>query len=349
MVTINKNSNRPYYEQLVIGIKEDILHGILEPGEKVPSVREMAKQLLMNPNTVGKAYKVLESEQVLVTVKGKGTFVKKQANIPRDEERIHDLHQQFHILVIEAKHLQVTDEELQEWLKQAKKRFRRFTIMKVSHLTKTIDQKLILEDITFELTSNELVGLIGRNGSGKTTLFRTIAGHYYTDGGEITIDDKNIETMPKERQHIFYIDEKENFLSQYSLKKINAFYRAAYPNFDQDLFVSLMHEHELPLRLSYNRMSKGMQGLFQMILAVCSNATYLLLDEPFDGLDVIVRKKVIGLLLENMSETKRTTLIASHNLDELEKRFFAIAVQFVNQKRVCLAQFFQIIVWYDKE
>ena len=190
--------------------------------------------------------------------------------------------------------------------------------MKVSHLTKTIDQKLILEDITFDLTSNELVGLIGRNGSGKTTLFRTIAGHYYTDSGEITIDDKNIETMPKERQHIFYIDEKENFLNQYSLKKINAFYRAAYPNFDQDLFVSLMQEHELPLRLSYNRMSKGMQGLFQMILAVCSNATYLLLDEPFDGLDVIVRKKVIGLLLENMSETKRTTLIASHNLDELE-------------------------------
>lgn len=121
MVTINKNSSRPYYEQLVIGIKEDILHGILIPGERVPSVREMAKQLLMNPNTVSKAYKVLESEQVLVTVQGKGTFVKKQENMPRDEHRIQALQQQFHILVIEAKHLQVTDEEIQQWLKQAKK------------------------------------------------------------------------------------------------------------------------------------------------------------------------------------------------------------------------------------
>lgn len=121
MVTINKNSSRPYYEQIVIGIKEDILHGILEPGERVPSVREMAKQLLMNPNTVSKAYKVLESEQVLVTVQGKGTFVKKQENTPRDERRIQKLQQQFHILVIEAKHLQVTDEEIQQWLKQAKK------------------------------------------------------------------------------------------------------------------------------------------------------------------------------------------------------------------------------------
>lgn len=78
--------------------------------------------------------------------------------------------------------------------------------MKVTHLTKKIDQQAILEDVNFDLVTNEIVGLIGRNGSGKTTLFRTIAGHYYTDGGEITINDKNIELFPKERQHIFYID-----------------------------------------------------------------------------------------------------------------------------------------------
>ena len=63
---------------------------------------------------------------------------------------------------------------------------------------------------------------------------------------------------------------------------------------------------------------KGMQGLYKMILAIASNADYLLLDEPFDGLDIIVRKKVIGLLLENLSESNRTAIIASHNLNELE-------------------------------
>lgn len=71
MVRIDKNSSRAYYEQLVLGIKEDILHGVLQPGDKIPSVREMAKQLLMNPNTISKAYKVLENEKVLVTVKAK--------------------------------------------------------------------------------------------------------------------------------------------------------------------------------------------------------------------------------------------------------------------------------------
>lgn len=119
MVKIDKKSHRPFYEQLVIGIKEDILQGILEPGDQIPSVREMAKILLMNPNTISKAYKVLESEQVLVTVKGKGTFVKQVESRPRDLRRIEELQQQFNELVIEAKHLQVNETEIKQWLKEA--------------------------------------------------------------------------------------------------------------------------------------------------------------------------------------------------------------------------------------
>ena len=119
MVKIDKDSHRPFYEQLVIGINEDILQGILEPGDQIPSVREMAKILLMNPNTISKAYKVLESEQVLVTVKGKGTFVKQVESRPRDLRRIEELQQKFNELVIEAKHLQVNETEIKQWLKEA--------------------------------------------------------------------------------------------------------------------------------------------------------------------------------------------------------------------------------------
>jgi ABC-2 type transport system ATP-binding protein len=190
--------------------------------------------------------------------------------------------------------------------------------MKITGLTKKIEQKTIIENITFTLNKNEIVGLIGRNGSGKTTLFRTIASQYQLDAGKITIDEQALLDAPQLKEAIFYIDEKENFLSSYSLKKINGFYRSAYTNFDQNLYLELMQSNELPLNHSYRRMSKGMQGLYKMILALASNATYLLLDEPFDGLDIIVRKKVIGLLLENLSEANRTAIIASHNLNELE-------------------------------
>lgn len=190
--------------------------------------------------------------------------------------------------------------------------------MKIEHVTKIIDQQPIIEDVNFSLSCGEIVGLIGRNGSGKTTLFRTIAGHYLLDDGEISIEDQRIDLHPQFKEEIFYIDEKENFLNAYSLRKINQLYRWAYPRFDQDLYLETMQLHGLPLNHSYRRMSKGMQGLYKMILAIASNATFLLLDEPFDGLDVIVRKKVVGLLLENLGESQRTALIASHNLNELE-------------------------------
>ncbi|WP_288225877.1 GntR family transcriptional regulator [uncultured Enterococcus sp.] len=119
MVRIDKNSSRAYYEQLVLGIKEDILHGILQPGDKIPSVREMAKQLLMNPNTISKAYKVLEIERVLVTVKGKGTFVRAIEESPRDELRVQELKQTLNELIIEARHLQISQEELIHWVKES--------------------------------------------------------------------------------------------------------------------------------------------------------------------------------------------------------------------------------------
>nr|HRM13074.1 ATP-binding cassette domain-containing protein [Flavobacterium sp.] len=143
--------------------------------------------------------------------------------------------------------------------------------MKLSQISKQIQGKKILEEIHFTLAKNEIIGLIGRNGSGKTTLFRTISGQYLPDTGEISLDGINVATNPRVRSEIFYIDEKENFLNLYSLKKISEFYQQAYPKFDQDLFTALLKQHQLPPHLGYRQMSKGMQGLFQMILAICSN------------------------------------------------------------------------------
>ncbi|WP_137665596.1 ATP-binding cassette domain-containing protein [Enterococcus hulanensis] len=190
--------------------------------------------------------------------------------------------------------------------------------MIVKQLTKTIDHRSVLKDIEFELFESEIVGLVGLNGSGKTTLLRVLAGQYLPDTGDITIDQKSVFQHPIVKQEIFFIDEKENFLRTYSLRKIAKFYQIAYPKFNQLLFSDLVKKHEFSLKQNYRQLSKGQQALFQIILAVCSNARYLLLDEPFDGLDVIVKKEVIGLLMEHLGEHSRTALISSHNLTELE-------------------------------
>ncbi|WEG72494.1 GntR family transcriptional regulator [Vagococcus intermedius] len=114
---INKNSPYPFYEQVVLGIKEDIVQGIFQPGDKLLSVREMASVLMLNPNTVSKAYKTLESEGVIVTVRGKGTFVSdKQQRHYRNEQQVGKLKEALEKIVIEASYLNVSLPELQSWL-----------------------------------------------------------------------------------------------------------------------------------------------------------------------------------------------------------------------------------------
>lgn len=190
--------------------------------------------------------------------------------------------------------------------------------MNIQQLTKKINSRIILNQLNFDLFPNELVGLVGRNGSGKTTLFRTIAGHYQPDSGQILIDEKDLTQNPEVKQNIFYIDEQYNFLKEYSLMKIVSFYQSAYPAFDMDLLLELMKKYDLSSHHRYRGMSKGMQGLFQVILAICSNARYVLLDEPFDGLDAIIRKNIVRLIVDSLADSGRTFFIASHNLIELE-------------------------------
>lgn len=118
MLSIDKTSSKPYYEQLVLSVKESVVQGLLQPGDQLPSVREAAKQLLMNPNTISKAYKQLEAEQVIVTVKGKGTFIKEAQDIPKDTYKVQQLKEQFYHLMIEARHLKVTNEEIITWMNE---------------------------------------------------------------------------------------------------------------------------------------------------------------------------------------------------------------------------------------
>ncbi|MCP8857376.1 GntR family transcriptional regulator [Latilactobacillus fuchuensis] len=113
---IDKTSAKPYYEQIILMIKEQVMQGILQPGEQIPSVREMARQLLMNPNTVSKAYKLLEVQRVIVTVKGRGTYIADRQTEQRDLVKQQQLQERLDELVLEASYLGVSQTEMTEWL-----------------------------------------------------------------------------------------------------------------------------------------------------------------------------------------------------------------------------------------
>ena len=192
-------------------------------------------------------------------------------------------------------------------------------MLTIQNVHKTIEKKSILTAISFTQNLGEIIGLVGRNGVGKSTLLRCIAGSYQLDDGQVLIDQTDVAVQPEMRTQLFYLDEAHLFFKGNQLLQIGRYYAQAYPDFDTDQLTDLLAMYHLDGHQRYQQMSKGMQGLFNIILAVCSHARYLLLDEPFDGLDVIVRKNIIRLLLDHVGQTQTAVLITSHNLVELDQ------------------------------
>lgn len=112
MVNIDITSSTPIYKQIVTGIKEGILKGVIEPGEKIPSVRELAKILTLNPNTIQKAYRELERQKVTVTVSGKGTFVSEDYKPRKDEEKLMSLRNLFKKGIIDAYYMGLDENDI---------------------------------------------------------------------------------------------------------------------------------------------------------------------------------------------------------------------------------------------
>ncbi|MEG0549940.1 MAG: ABC transporter ATP-binding protein [Vagococcus sp.] len=190
--------------------------------------------------------------------------------------------------------------------------------MKVIHFKKMINNKAVLNDISFSLKKGEIVGLIGRNGAGKTTLFRTITNFYKKDSGDCLIDNQSIYQSPALKESIFYLDEKNNFLEHHTPATIKQYYQELYSTFDSEKYTSLLKKYDLDISFIIGKNSKGVQALYKLILAFSCQASYYILDEPFDGLDLIIRKKVISLILNEVTINQCGILISSHNLLELE-------------------------------
>ncbi|WP_125764764.1 ATP-binding cassette domain-containing protein [Levilactobacillus mulengensis] len=190
--------------------------------------------------------------------------------------------------------------------------------LEVKALSKQINGKSIIDDISFKWAPGEIIGLVGRNGVGKTTLFRTMMNHYVPDRGEVVVDDQNLAQVSVKQREVFFLDTQYNFLSNYSLKELPDFFGIVYPQFDRQRYVELLNQFDLNAGSQYRRLSKGMRALVNVILALTSNATYLILDEPFDGLDVIVRENIATMVIDEVAEQQKGFLISSHDLNELD-------------------------------
>ncbi|TYV24059.1 ATP-binding cassette domain-containing protein [Listeria monocytogenes] len=190
--------------------------------------------------------------------------------------------------------------------------------MKIRNLTKKMDDNLVLKDVSFDLKAGEITALIGRNGVGKTTLFSTMTGIYLPDEGDVFLDEESIFKHPEVKQQLFFLEDNMNHFNTYSVQTVVKIYRQIYPTFDEAFFSELMQRFELPMKAKLMSFSKGRKALFFIILAFSINVRFLLLDEPMDGLDIIIKKQILAIIKDMVKKRGTSVVIASHRLEELE-------------------------------
>ncbi|WP_217558453.1 ABC transporter ATP-binding protein [Paenibacillus sp. GbtcB18] len=192
-------------------------------------------------------------------------------------------------------------------------------MLNVEALSKRIDGRPVLEDVRFRLGQGSIAALVGRNGAGKTTLLRTLAGILDPDHGEVHWEGRSIHEHPDAKRNIVYVPDSLDMLGGYTAKECADLYRLAYPDFDPAYFADQLRRFQLPEHKKIRTFSKGMKALIGLLLAFSSKASLILLDEPMNGLDSIVRKQVLSFLVEEVASGNTSVLISSHQLLELER------------------------------
>jgi len=191
-------------------------------------------------------------------------------------------------------------------------------MIEIQDLVKTFDGFRALDGLTLHVTQGGIYGLVGPNGSGKSTVIRHITGIYRPDSGSVTVGGQPVYENVAVKRRIAYIsDDVYAFLSA-SLKDMKEFYRGLYPQFDTQRYEQLREAFPLDERKAIRHLSKGMQKQAAFWLAMCCRPDYLVLDEPVDGLDPVMRRRVWGILMNDVAERGTTVLVSSHNLRELE-------------------------------
>lgn len=182
--------------------------------------------------------------------------------------------------------------------------------LQIKNLSKTISGQQVLQAVNLEMQAGSIVGIVGRNGAGKTTLMRLLAGEMQADTGSITLDKSDVND-------IFYLDTLSNWMNGYNAKTAADVLEIFYENFDRQVFFDILAEQDLPEKKTIAALSKGQKVVVDVAAGVASGATYLLFDEPLDGLDVFVKDYFKKLLLEVVDQG-RGVMIATHNLTELD-------------------------------
>ncbi len=192
-------------------------------------------------------------------------------------------------------------------------------MIEVNNVTKKFGDFTALDGLNMHVERGAIYGLVGPNGAGKSTIIRHLSGVYKQDAGEIKIDGQPVYENEKLKQRFTVIPDEIFFFTQANTMDMMKFYKNLYPTFDEALFKKILNCFpEVNPKKMVRTLSKGMQKQVAFMLSIAARPELMILDEPVDGLDPVMRRQIWSLIMSDVAEHGLTVLVSSHNLRELE-------------------------------
>ena len=191
-------------------------------------------------------------------------------------------------------------------------------MIEVKNVVKRFDGFTALDGASLSVPTGSVYGLVGPNGAGKSTIIRHLTGIYRQDEGTVAIGGEDVWENAGLKARVAAIPDDWYYFLQSTVRDMMRFYKGFYPRFSMERYEKLKEVFSIDEKRVIRRLSKGMQKQVAFWLALSCMPDYLLLDEPVDGLDPVMRRQVWSLVMGDVAERGTTVLVSSHNLRELE-------------------------------
>ena len=326
---IRNNSGQPIYDQISGQIKAQILSGALSPGDALPSIRGLAKDLKISVITTKRAYDELEAQGLINTVAGKGCFVAEPDLALFREQSLHLLEDHLAAAAELARTCGLSEPELGG--------ISMTNAIELNHISKSFGE-FSLKNVTLAIPAGTICGLVGENGAGKSTLIRILMGALRPDSGTAAAlgVDVSAPEFLNAKEDIGVVLDEGCFPETLTAPQVGRVMAATYRRWEQDTFDAYCRRFALPEKTAFKDYSRGMKMKLTIAVALSHQAQLLVLDEATAGLDPIVRDEILELFNEFTRDETHSVLISSHILSDLEKLCDYIA--FLHQGRLLFCE-----------
>ena len=202
-------------------------------------------------------------------------------------------------------------------------------MVQCKNLTKKYGSKIALREATLHIYPGQIYALLGPNGSGKTTFMKILGDLTKESSGEVLFEGKTLSIQS--RKDIAYLPTESQAYPFMTVGDYGKYHKSFFPDFQEEEYKAMLEEMDISLKLNFKSLSTGMDKKVRIAATLARNAKLVLLDEPFNGVDLLAREEIEKMIIDKKTEDK-TILLSSHLVEEVEDYVqFAI---FFHQGRV---------------